>query len=224
MHSEDSSDDEYKPIARAKKKTKSPYSQKKKKGVYGAAGSSVNRRGTVNRSVDVYVGSPWRWHVLFVMAMLNLLNNIVCFTFSPIAHFAHSQYGNEPLSLVCSHFYVIGAGHINLALLVSVFFITNVLFSYHGAVFVENNGLKAGVFLGALLQAIGCTSPFLLTTFYWPRERAVQFLISRFSGWLRCAGFMVAGTSKETDYTLVLIGQTVAALSQPFITNVRGVH
>jgi hypothetical protein len=61
---------------------------------------------------------------------------------------------------------------------------------------VENNGLKAGVFLGALLQAIGC--------------------------WIRCGGFAFHGTSKETDYTLVLIGQAVASLSQPFITNVRG--
>jgi hypothetical protein len=97
---DDSSDDEYKPIARAKskKKPKSPHSHKKKKGVYGATGSSVDRRGTINRSVDAYTGSPWRWHVLFVMAMLNMLNNVVCFTFSPIAHFAHSQYGNTSLA------------------------------------------------------------------------------------------------------------------------------
>jgi hypothetical protein len=124
---------------------------------------------------EAYVVSPYRWAMLFWMMALNILNNVVCYSFSPVGHFAYEALGKDA----------------NLGYLTSAFFLVNLVCSYHGAQLVDTKGLRYGLLLGSVLQAAGC--------------------------WIRWGGVLMA--DKSLHFPLVLLGQTVAALSQPFITN-----
>jgi MFS family permease len=73
------------------------------------------------------------------MMCVTCLNNVICFSLAPVSHYAHEYYAN-----------------VDLGLLASIFFLSNVLFSYHGAKLVDHWGLYRCVLLGSLLQTAGC--------------------------------------------------------------------
>ena len=70
---------------------------------------------------------------------LALLNNVICYTFAPIAMFAHRYYH----------------GHSDVGHLIVIFFITFVVFAFPSSWIIERYGLRAGVVLGGWLQMIG---------------------------------------------------------------------
>jgi MFS family permease len=81
----------------------------------------------------------YRWLILGLMMCLTCLNNCICFSLAPISHHAHEYYQD-----------------VDLGALASIYFMANVVFSYHGAQLTESKGLYTCVAAGALLQAVGC--------------------------------------------------------------------
>ena len=78
-----------------------------------------------------------RWFMLLLFASCAFLNNLVCYTFAPIADIAFELYGdNFPISV-----------------LITIFFISYVLIAFPAARFVESSGLRNGIVLGIWLQA-----------------------------------------------------------------------
>jgi fucose permease len=81
-----------------------------------------------------------RWLMLALFASHALCNNLVCYTFAPVADLAIEYY---------SH-----ATAFPLDLLITIFFITYVLLAFPASRFVEQHGLRSGVLLGACAMRV----------------------------------------------------------------------
>ena len=86
----------------------------------------------------------------------------------------------------------------DLSTLVSCFFITYCVSSFPASWFVERYGLRAGVMVGAWLQAIGCA----IRVFATP-----------------VVGHPVDDEAAHGNLTLLMFGQVVASLAQAFFVN-----
>ena len=81
-----------------------------------------------------------RWIFLLLFSSVALFNNLICFTFAPIADQSYRLYGTSfPLDM-----------------LITVFFIVYCITTFPASRFIEVMGLRNGVLLGAWLQAFGC--------------------------------------------------------------------
>eukprot|EP00823_Brevimastigomonas_motovehiculus_P002788 TRINITY_DN165_c1_g1_i1.p1 TRINITY_DN165_c1_g1~~TRINITY_DN165_c1_g1_i1.p1 ORF type:complete len:688 (-),score=173.64 TRINITY_DN165_c1_g1_i1:276-2339(-) len=115
-----------------------------------------------------------RWFVLFLYCVLAMVNNAVCFTFAPIANKANDYYRDD----------------IPLDTLVTIYFITYIVFSYSSIKFLERKGLRLSIVLASWLQGIGCV--------------------------LRC--FSLQG-EETSSFDMVLFGQFITSLGQGFLVN-----
>jgi len=109
-----------------------------------------------------------------MFSALAFMNNVVCYTFAPIAHLAEEFYAEA----------------IPLSFLITIFFITYVVFAFPSVRLIDTYGLRPCLIVSAWLMCVGCGMRIL----------SVQ-------------------ANKASAYYMVLFGQTIASLSQCVLVN-----
>jgi FLVCR family MFS transporter 7 len=124
-------------------------------------------------------------------------NNAICYTVGSVHRVSRRYYyaGVGPVDNEESTY--------DLATLVTIYFLTYVTFSFPTSWFVERWGLKAGVLVGAWLQAAGCFVRVMGTPIIAAQEDFGPPIDERTHG----------------NLWFVLVGQIIASLGQAFFVN-----
>ncbi|EQC37890.1 hypothetical protein SDRG_04911 [Saprolegnia diclina VS20] len=117
-----------------------------------------------------------KWVMVGLLSLLSGLNQAICYSYAPIAKMAEASwdYGVESTTLI------------------TIYFIVYLPFAFVGSWVMDKKGLRYGVLLGAILQAVGASIRYLATAGHVDSSFQVLFLV---------------------------LGQTLAAMAMPFMVN-----
>eukprot|EP00922_Rhytidocystis_sp_ex-Travisia-forbesii_P013880 GHVS01020714.1.p1 GENE.GHVS01020714.1~~GHVS01020714.1.p1 ORF type:complete len:776 (+),score=91.88 GHVS01020714.1:287-2614(+) len=152
-----------------------------------------------------HIRYPMRWPILFVFSILALLNNVICFTLSPVSHFSRLFFinatpaclPNATDSLLLSSPPPCG-DRFHIYNLIQVFFISYSLLSFISPSVCHSIGLRLAVVSAAWIQAFGCLMRWLPVYLYGSGESKID------------GGSM---------FMWALIGQAISGISQAFFVN-----
>ncbi|GLE03683.1 hypothetical protein PINS_up012585 [Pythium insidiosum] len=119
--------------------------------------------------------SPRKWLMVAILSALTAVNQGICYSYAPIASFAETRWEQ----------------HLHSTELITVYFISYIPCSFLGSWIMDKKGLRYGVLLGGVLQALGAG--------------------------LRYAATFSSSTRVEASVTL--LGQILASVAMPFMVN-----
>ncbi|KAF1325274.1 Major facilitator superfamily, partial [Globisporangium splendens] len=132
--------------------------------------SAVN----INNTERPYDGGR-KWLMVAILSVLSGVNQAICYSYAPIASIAESRWQQ----------------HLHSTELITVYFVSYIPCSFLGSWLMDKKGLRYGVLLGALLQALG----------------AILRYAATFSD------------DVATEARVTLLGQIVASVAMPFMVN-----
>jgi FLVCR family MFS transporter 7 len=116
-----------------------------------------------------------KWLMVGILSLLSGLNQAICYSYAPLASLVESRWH----------------GKLHSTELITVFFISYIPCSFFGSWLMDRKGLKYGVLLGGLLQAIGAS---------------LRFIGSISGSW-------------QWEVYITLGGQILASIAMPFMVN-----
>eukprot|EP00922_Rhytidocystis_sp_ex-Travisia-forbesii_P017877 GHVS01026642.1.p1 GENE.GHVS01026642.1~~GHVS01026642.1.p1 ORF type:complete len:788 (+),score=80.79 GHVS01026642.1:266-2629(+) len=169
----------------------------------------LSNRSSPSSDPPEHIRYSIRWSMLFMFSVLALLNNVICFTLSPVSHFSRGFFinatpdcrptGAANASSGISTDVPLCTDRFHIYYLVQIFFFSYSLLSFISPSVCHSIGLRLAVVSAAWLQALGCILRWLPVQLYLNHKEP------RFDG--------------SSMFLWTLIGQAISGVSQAFFVN-----
>nr|CCA23492.1 Major facilitator Superfamily putative [Albugo laibachii Nc14] len=123
---------------------------------------------------DKIQGSGKKWLMLTILSLLSGTNQAICYSYAPIVTLSERRWGQQ----------------LHSTELITIYFIAYIPCSFLGSWIIDRMGLRYGVLLGAMLQALGAS---------------FRYLGTHYGLW--------------NEVYLTILGQVLAAVAMPFMVN-----
>uniref|UniRef100_K3W927 Uncharacterized protein n=1 Tax=Globisporangium ultimum (strain ATCC 200006 / CBS 805.95 / DAOM BR144) TaxID=431595 RepID=K3W927_GLOUD len=112
-------------------------------GEYGtfldSPGKCTSNAATVHNNTERPYDGGRKWLMVAILSVLSGVNQAICYSYAPIASIAESRWQQR----------------LHSTELITVYFVSYIPCSFLGSWLMDKKGLRYGVLLGALLQALG---------------------------------------------------------------------